>query len=187
MNVLLALLVACAAMLAAMWELNRRSVKQLPTLEQYEFYLSLNPDHYRYLSRLFAPEDFQFLKRMSSGRALLPRLRRERRRLLRLLLADLRHDFEALVAVGSLLSLSVTGKEDGYAQALAGQSLRFYASYFAFKLISYWPGPWPVPGGPVPLWQQIQALRHSTETLMRSLTPHDVVQLRQTFGVEQKG
>ncbi len=184
MNVLIFLLVACAVMAAAVWALNRRALSRLPSVSQFDSYIDLGPDRYRYLSRLFAPEDFDFLAGVRGGQVLLSRLRRERRRLLRLLLADLRRDFEALLAVGSLLSLSPTAKDDGYAELLARQSLRFYALYYFLSMISLWPGPWPLGYDHAVLWQQIKALRASTQFVMRALTPDDLLQMRRTLGAE---
>lgn len=181
MNVLLLVLLACAVMAAAVWALNRRAVTRLPTIEQFDCYLDLGPERYNYLSRLNAPQDFAFLESVKGGRELAPRLRRERRRILRLLLADLRRDFEALMAVGSLLSLSPTAKEDGYATLLARQSLRFYFLYFGLWVCSFWPGVLPPRLDAAPLWAEIKVLLRSTKTMMRALTPDDLVHLRQTL------
>ncbi len=184
MNVLIYFLVACAAMAAAVWALNRRVLGRLPTLEQFDRYVEISgPERYGYLSRLFAPGDSRFLESARGGRALLPRLQRERRRLLRLLLDDLRLDFEALLALGSMLSVLPTAKDDGYAALLARQSLRFYAFYGLLHLASFWPAVWPARFDPAPLWQQIKALRHATSTLMRALTPNDLIELRKALEI----
>ncbi len=182
MTIFLGFLAGSALVAALFWTLNRRALRRLPTVAQFDLYLDLGPERYRHLSRLFAVEDFRFLESQRSGRALLARLRQERRRIFRLLLADLRRDFEALLAVGSLLSLSATAKDRGYAALLARERFRFFSLYCAWSLLSLWPSPLCGRFDPAPLWQQIETLGRSTRTVMNALTPDDLVRLQRTLG-----
>lgn len=184
MTIFLGFLVGSALAAALFWTLNRRALRRLPTVAQFDLYLDLGPERYRYLSRLFAVEDFRFVESQRGGRALLPRLRRERRRILRLLLADLRRDFEALLAVGVLLSLSATAKDQGYAALLAGERLRFFSLYCAWMLLSACPTALHLRLDPARLWQQIETLHRTTRTLLNALSPTDLVELRRTLGAD---
>lgn len=184
MNVLLYLLVVLAVMALAVWALNRRAHARLPTIEQFQRYVEAGPDSYRYLARLFAPEDFSFLEgARGGGPGFVRRLRGERRRVMRLLLGDLRVDFEALMALGSMLSGVSSAREDGYSASLTHQGARFYTLYGLLYLSSFWPAAVPLRLGPAPLWEQVKALRSSTQTLMRSLTASDMIELQKILGL----
>src|SRR2546427_10615581 len=128
MSVYYLILVLCAGMALVAWAFLRSSVWHLPSISEYEIFLNRGPDAYRHIGRLFAQEDFDFLEGAPGGPQLVSRLRRERCRLLRLLLADLRTEFRALLAVGSLLSVSTTAQDDGFAALLWKQNMIFHSN-----------------------------------------------------------
>lgn len=178
MNVFYIILVACAGMGLGAWALNRRSMRRIPSLYEYEIYLDRGPNAYRYVSRLFAPEDFAFLETVPGGHELLPRLQRERRRLLRLLLADLRREFQALVAVGSLLVMSRSSQDDGFAVELWKQNMIFKSLCFGLLICSYLPFFEVFKYDPTPLLKQMKTVREATRVFMHALTDDDMARMR---------
>ena len=181
MNVFYILLVVCAAMGLLGWALNRRSFRRVPTISEYEVYLDRGPNAYKYVGRLFAKEDFAFLESVPGGQELLPRLRRERRRLLRLLLADLHREFQALMAVGSLLVMSRTAQDDGFAAELWKQSMIFNSLCFGLLICSYLPFFEALKYNPASLLSHLKTVREATRVFMHALTPSDMDRLRDTL------
>jgi hypothetical protein len=108
-------------------------------------------------------------------------LLRERRRLLRVVLSQLRQEFESLMAIGSMLAVSSTGQSDHLSGMLVRHTVAFYGKYLRMYLYSY--SPWAGPGGapPASLLAQVRGLRLDTRRLMTALTPQDLEQLRATF------
>lgn len=184
MHVLYILLAACAVMgLAVLW-LNHRVLGRYPTIPQFETYLERDPVRYKSMRRLLRPDDYRFVAEARGGRLLLSRLRRERRRLLRLVLHELRVEFEALMAVGALLCFSSSAKEEQFPALLWRQSVRFYVLHTALLAISFMPGPWPPPLDLFSLLDKLKWLRDSTQRIMNSLTPGDLEELRVGMHVE---
>ncbi len=181
MLLLATILTLCAVLAGVFAWLYTRSTARIPTPPQFRDYLGQGPDRYRHLSRLFSYDDFAFLERNPSGRRLLSRLRSERRRLLRLILAELRVEFESLLSVGSMLANSSAAQEDQFAATLVRQTLRFYALYAGLWIYSFLPVAGPGGFMPSPLLDQIRALRQGTRQLMAALTPGDMYRLRQTI------
>jgi len=181
MLLLATILTLCAVLAGVFAWLYSRSTARIPTPPQFRHYLDHGPDRYRHLDRLFSGEDFGFLERSPAGRRLLPRLRRERRQLLRQILAELRVEFESLVTVAHMLAYSSAAQEDQFSANLVRQTLRFYAVYAGLWLYSYWPAAGPGGYLPNPLLEQIRNLREGTRRLMAALTPTDMDQLRQTI------
>jgi len=181
MLLLATILTLCAVLAGVFAWLYARTTARIPTPPQFRDYLDQGPDRYRHLDRLFSDEDFGFLERTLQGRRLLPRLRRERRQLLRLILAELRVEFESLVTVGSMLATSSVAQEDQFGANLVRQTVRFYAMYASLWLYSYWPAAGAGGYLPKPLLEQIRGLRAGTRQLMAALTPGDMDRLRQTI------
>ena len=181
MLLLATILTLCAVLAGAFAWLYTRSTARVPTPPQFRDYLGQGPDRYRHLGRLFSNEDFGFLERSPAGRRLLPRLRRERCHLLRLILAELRVEFESLVTVGSMLATSEAAQDDHFSATLVRQTLRFYTLYLFLWLYSYWPLAGSNGYLPSPLVEQIRSLREGTRQLMAALTPSDMDRLRQTI------
>lgn len=83
------------------------------------------PEVYRPLERLFATQDFDFLATFGERRPdLRQRLRRERRRVLLLYLAELRADFTRLYGLCRLLA--PRSQDPGFASRVTRQALAFY-------------------------------------------------------------
>jgi len=178
----LATILALCVLLAALFAwLYHHTTARIPTPPQFRDYLGQGPDRYRHLNRLFSGEDFGFLERSPAGRRLLPRLRRERRHLLRRILAELRVEFESLLTVGSMLATSSAARDDEFGATLVRQTVRFYAVYMWLWMYSYWPAAGPDGYLPDPLLEQIRSLREGTRQLMAALTPGDMDRLRQTI------
>lgn len=178
---LVTILTLCILLAGVFAWLYSRSTARIPTPPQFRDYLDQGPDRYRHLERLFSVQDFGFLDRTPSGRRLLPRLRSERCRLLREVLAEIRVEFESLITVGSMLATSSVGRDDQFSATLVRETVRFYAVYAWLWLYSY--GPFAGPGGylPSPLLEQIRSLREGTRQLMAALTPGDMDRLRETI------
>ena len=140
--------------------------------------MNRGPDAYRHIGRLFAHEDFDFLEGAPGGPQLVSRLRRERCRLLRLLLADLRTEFRALLAVGSLLAVSTTAQDDGFAALLWKQNMIFHSNYFGLFVCSYLSVFPRHRFNPARLVKQIRTLRETTSVMMHALTLEDMDRLR---------
>jgi len=181
MLLLVTILGLCALLGATFTWLYFRSTARIPTPRQFQDYLDWRPDRYRHLNRLFSNDDFDFLDRSEAGRRLLPRLRGERRQLLRRILAELRTEFESLMTVGSMLAVSSAAQEDNFSATLVRQAGRFYAVYSFLWLYSFSPAVGPGGYLPSPLLEQIRSLREGTRRLMTGLTPADMDRLRQTI------
>jgi hypothetical protein len=182
MNTAFLVLTSLAALLAlGGYLLYRRTQLAWPTVDQYELYLDRGPERHRHLWRLFAAEDFEYVT-AAGGRAMAGRLDRERRRLLRAVLGDLRRDFEAIQAVGGMLSASPTAQADGFRLHIIGQGLLFYALYTLVLLRSLIPL-WMQPRfDATPIMDHVRALRQTTSVLLNSLTDDDLAVLRAGAG-----
>ena len=178
MSVLYLLLAVCAVMGLLGWALNLRSLRRVPTISDYEVYLDRGPNAYRFVGRLFAREDFAYLESVPGGKELVHRLRRERRRLLRLLVADLRREFQALKAVGLLLVMSRSAQDDGFAVELWKQNVIFNFLCFGLLIGSYMPFFESLKYNPASLIDHLKTVREATRVFMHALTPTDMDRLR---------
>jgi hypothetical protein len=181
MPLLAAILIFIAVLGGAFYWLYRRPSRALPTPRQFQSYADSDGQRYRHICRLFSQEDFDFLGRTERGQRLQPILRRERCRLLRQILAELRMEFESLVAVGSMLATSSPAQDSNFSGLLVRETVRFYSAYAWLWLYSYSPtaGPGGEPAGI--LVDQVRDLRQGTRQLMAALTPRDMDRLRQTI------
>ena len=184
MDVPYSLLALCAAMGLLGWFLNRRSQQRVPTISEYEVYLDRGPNAYRYVGRLFAREDFDFLEAAPGGKDLVHRLRRERRRLLRLLLADLQREFQAVMAVGSILVMSRSAQDDGFAVEMWKQNMIFRSCCLGLLICSYVPFFEALKYNPSPLLGHLKTVREATRVFMHALTPSDMDRLRSVLAPE---
>ena len=147
-------------------------------IEQYEQFLDCVPDRFRHLSRIMAPDDAEFLRALPGGEKLAARLERDRRRVLRLTLADLQSEFQSLVAVGAMLASSPTARRDSFGLRLMGKAAVFHSVCILLRLLSYVPFrrlPGLRPSWPI---AQLQAVRDSTRFLLNALTNADMDHLR---------
>ena len=175
------ILSVCLVLGAGFGCLYFRSAGRLPSHAQFLSSLDRGPERYRHLARLFSAEDFAFVERSTQGQSLGRVLRRERCRLLRVVLAQLRQEFEALTAIGSMLAVSSAGQADHLSGMLVRQTVTFYKNYTGLFLYSYWPAAGPGGSYPARLLEQVRGLHVSTNRLMAALTPQDLEQLRATF------
>ena len=150
-------------------------------LDQYERFLDREPNRFRHLSRILAPDDARFLKEtleQSPERdAILARFWSDRRRVLRFTLEDLEEEFSALVAVGLMLAGSSVAREESFALKLVFQSFLFHTVCKLLRLVSYLP----IEGMPMnPGWftLQVGALRENTRGLLHMMTNSDMDDLR---------
>jgi len=79
---------------------------------------------YQPMNRLFAEEDFHFLAGLPQGEGLRTQLRRQRQRVLRLYLRELRADFERLY--GWCRQLAPRSQDPNFATLITQQAAAFY-------------------------------------------------------------
>ncbi len=88
---------------------------------------------YQPLGRLFAEEDFAFLASQAGfRRGMIGRLRRDRRRILRLYLGDLRADFQRLYTL--CRTLAPYSQDPNFPALIMRQALRFYGLLLVVEL-----------------------------------------------------
>jgi len=177
MGVLIFLLVACVLMGLAMLLWDRTKLGEPARLDEYEWFLDRSC-RFGHLSRIAGPEDFDFLKSFPDAQHLVHRLRRERRRILRLVLQDLRQEFRALVAVGVMLADLPTARESSFAVKLMLRVVTFNARYYWLYLGTCWP--FLVFAGAHTDWLTIRVAdtREVTRSLLASLSASDMDALR---------
>jgi hypothetical protein len=133
---LLAVVIAAAAGLSAvLWRLLRSSAAlpdPVPAAQDFAIGRS-RLDAYRPMNRLFSKEDFAFATAYSgAGAGLSKRLRRQRSRILRLYLQDLRRDFSRLYAFCRLLAPK--SPDPQFASLVTQQALTFYGLWLVLQL-----------------------------------------------------
>jgi hypothetical protein len=135
-------------------------------------------DRYAHISRLLAPGDFEFLASTRRGVVLVPWLRRERRRLFSLYLAEMCEEFCGLVAIGSLFANTPTGRGERFAQRIEVKRLHF--EFLTLRLrLCIWAGRLlPLSLDTAPVLQQICSLRTQTDGIHHRMTPDELGALR---------
>jgi hypothetical protein len=177
MGILIFFLVACVLMGLAILLWDRRGLGEPARLDQYEWFLD-RTNRFAHLSRITAPDDFEFLRRLPGGSRLVKRLRRERRVVLRLVLQDLKKEFRALVAVGAMLAASPTARQSSFGVKLMMRVLAFNGRYYWLYF-----GTFAIPlgfAGTRTTWlaDHVSQTREVTRTLLAALTASDMDFLR---------
>ena len=181
-NILLFVVVSVLMLGVGLLLWDRRRLGEPARLDQYQRFLDREPDRFRHLSRIMAPDDGRFLKEAlreaPGGDAVLTRFWRNRRRVLRYTVQDLEEEFSALVAVGLMLAASSVARQDSFAVKLVAQSAVFHSVCRLLRLVSYLPLEW-MPGlNPVWLIRQVRTLRQTTRGLLAMMTSSDLDDLR---------
>jgi hypothetical protein len=121
---------------------------------------------YRPLQRLFAAEDFDFLVSRPRAAELLARLRRQRKRVMRLFLRELRNDFLRVYSAARLLA-PISADPD-FAGRLLWQGIQFHGTWLALHALCTvgWIGP-----ARVETTALVTALERLHEAVRLSFTP----------------
>ena len=163
-----------------LWDSSR--LGEPARLDQYERFLDREPNRFRHLSRILAPDDASFLKealaQSPEREAILARFWGDRRRVLRFTLEDLEEEFSALVAVGLMLAGSSVAREESFAVKLVFQSFVFHAVCKVYRLIAYLPLERVPALNPSWFTKQVGALRENTRGLLHMMTNSDMDDLR---------
>jgi hypothetical protein len=153
----------------------------MATLEDFDTLCNVEFDRYGHLKRLLAPEDFQFLVSTRRGGALVPHLRRERFRIHRLYLEQMREEFLSLLSIGSLFAAAPTARAEKFARRLALVRLRFEWLVLRLRLKALASRLFGIHTDLVPLSEQIDSLRSLADSVLHRLTPQDMAHLRATL------
>jgi hypothetical protein len=177
MGILIFFLVACVLMGLTLLLWDHTKLGEPARLDEYEWFLDRSC-RFGHLSRIAGPEDFDFLKSFPGAQPLVRRLHRERRRVLRLVLQDLRQEFRALVAVGVMLAALPTARQSSFGLKLLLRVVTFNARYYWLYLGTYWP--FLAFAGAHTDWLTIRVAdtREVTRALLASLSASDMDALR---------
>jgi hypothetical protein len=177
MTILTFFLVACVLMGLAVLLWDRTKLGEPARLDQYECFLDRGW-RFEHLSRIAAPDDFEFLKGFPGSGRLVSRLRRERRRVLRQVLRDLRQEFRALVAVGIMLASLPTARQSSFGVKLMLRAAVFNARYYWLYLGTFWPFLRFAGAHTGWLTDRLADTREVTRALLASLSASDMDALR---------
>jgi hypothetical protein len=156
---------------------DRAGLGEPARLDQYEWFLDRSC-RFGHLSRIAAPDDFEFLKGFPGTGDLVSRLRRERRTVLRLVLQDLRQEFRALVAVGVMLAGLPTARQSSFGVKLMLRVAMFNTRYCWLYLGTFWPLLGFVGARTSWLTDRVADTREATRALLASLSASDMDVLR---------
>ena len=156
---------------------DRAKLGEPARLDQYEWFLDRSC-RFGHLSRIAAPDDFEFLKTFPGSEQLVKRLRRERRAVLRLVLRDLREEFRALVAVGVMLAGLPTARESSFGVTLMMGLTVFNIRYYWLYLGTVWPFLGFAGAHTNWLTNRVAETREATRALLASLSASDMDVLR---------
>jgi hypothetical protein len=174
---LIFLLVVCVLMGLAVLLWDRAGLGEPARLEEYEWFLDRST-RFAHLSRITSPDDFEFLKSFPGSGNLVKRLRRERRAILRLILKDLRQEFNALIAVGVMLAALPTARESSFGVKLMMRMAAFRVRYWWLYIGTYCRPLRFVGEHANWLTDRVADTRDVTRALLASLTTSDMDSLR---------
>ncbi len=168
---LVALLIAWAAF-RQFHQPRRADLQDLEVL----FYSA--PEPYAWVDRVLGHVDFDFLAATRGGEEFIPRLRKQRVRAMRGVLAQMEEEFESLFAIGMLFAAAPTAQAESFARQLSAQRRRFYLTYYRLKfrtaVNSFVLRPFEV----APLGSEIRTLRRQADRILHAMTPADLGALR---------
>lgn len=143
------------------------------TLRQYEIYLQFKPGFLKHISRLWMRVDFCYLRQLDA-KYLESRLRRDRRRIRRLALTDIRRQFRATVAVAKMFGTLPTARELNFGVDVLFWSARFHLAFVRLFLSSWSPLDRLPSVSPAGLLGILETAHRGTRALMVALTANDM-------------
>ena len=151
-------------------------VGTVPTLHEYEVYLQLTQRSLAHVSRLWRQDDVRFLREVG-GQHFLARLRGDRRRIRRLVLVDLRRQFQAVMAVATMLGALPSARQLNFGADVLLWSARFHLAFLGLFLSSL-PLMDRLPNiSPATLLETLKSAHRATRALMVALTDNDMADL----------
>ena len=150
----------------------------VPTLHQYEVHLQFTARSLAHVSRIWRQDDLRYVRDLPAGRHLLARLRRDRRRIRRLILLDLCRQFRASVAVATMLATLPTARRSNIGLHVLLWNARFHLALTGL-LFSSLPFLDRMPGiSPAGLLEHVETANGATRALMAALTDTDMGDLK---------
>jgi len=147
------------------------------TLDQYERYLRFTPHYLRHVPRLWQQGDFCYLRDLAAGRHLEAPLRRDRRRVRRLVLKDIRCQFRAAIAVATMLATLPSARQLNF-----GIEVLLWISRFNVAFVGLFLSSLPLLDrvqnvSPAGLLEVLERAHKATRALMVALTANDMADL----------
>ncbi len=161
------LAVLCAGFVLALWRLLHPAAGSGPYAPGWGLWARPAAQRYRPVGRLLSDEDFAFVAAQSAGSCRLARrLRRQRLRILRLFLKQMRGDFARVYGLARMLA--PTSQDPAFASRILVLAVQFSVLWVAVDLVSLvgWLGP--VRGR---LTGLVTALDRLSEAVRASLPP----------------
>jgi hypothetical protein len=173
---ILALMLGCGVLVgtaALLWDWL--GVGKVTTLHEYEIYLHFTQRSLAHVSRPWRQEDARFVHEIG-GRHFLARLRQDRRRVRRLVLVDLRRQFQAVMAVATMLGALPSARRLNFGADVLLWTGRFHFAFVGLFLCSF-PLMDRLPGSPASLLETLESAHRATRALMVALTDNDMADL----------
>ena len=179
MTFTLFVLLGAIATLAVAWLLARKITGFRPaSVTDLEALFYKGPDVYASIGRILGPQDFDFLAAARCGGPFVARLRRQRVALMKVMLGQMREEFESLLTIGALFATAPTAQAENFAGLLQRNRIRFYRNLGRLYLRT-WVNRfvlWPIEV--LPLNGEIQEMRREADRILHALTPGDLGVLR---------